>query len=292
MSIIRTEHLKYEYTRQPEEGEAPILDAALRDLSVRIEEGEFVAVLGSNGSGKSTFARQLNALLTPTEGCVWIGEWSTAEEDHLLDIRSRVGMVFQNPDNQIIATQVEEDVGFGPENLGVPTDEIWERVDAAIRAVGLESYRLVDPGKLSGGQKQRVAIAGILAMKPRCIVLDEPTAMLDPQGRQEVLKTLRELNREAGITVILITHYMEETIHADRLLVLDRGELALEGTPREVFARGEDVKKLGIALPQATELAARLREEGLALPEAVLTAEELADCLAALKAGTSGKAAP
>ena len=205
MSIIRTEHLKYEYTRQPEEGEAPILDAALRDLSVRIEEGEFVAVLGSNGSGKSTFARQLNALLTPTEGCVWIGEWSTAEEDHLLDIRSRVGMVFQNPDNQIIATQVEEDVGFGPENLGVPTDEIWERVDAAIRAVGLEAYRLVDPGKLSGGQKQRVAIAGILAMKPRCIVLDEPTAMLDPQGRQEVLKTLRELNREACITVILIT---------------------------------------------------------------------------------------
>ena len=283
MSIIRTEHLKYEYTRQPEEGEAPILDAALRDLSVRIEEGEFVAVLGSNGSGKSTFARQLNALLTPTEGCVWIGEWSTAEEDHLLDIRSRVGMVFQNPDNQMVATIVEEDVAFGPENLGVAPETIRQRVDWALETVGMSAQRKSAPHMLSGGQKQRVAIAGVIAMQPEIIVFDESTSMLDPVGRADVMAVARRLNRENGVTVIWITHFMDEAAQADRVIIMDAGECAAEGTPREVFSNGEALRRYGLETPDMTALSDLLREAGVPVPAGIMTVEEMEVELCRLK---------
>lgn len=247
------------------------------DLAVR--EGEFVAILGHNGSGKSTLAKHFNALLLPTEGAVWVGSWNTAEQRFLWDIRRTAGMVFQNPDNQLVATTVEEDVAFGPENLGVPPAEIRRRVDEALGAVGMSGFETRAPHLLSGGQKQRVSIAGILAMRPRIIVLDEPTAMLDPSGRREVMQTVQRLNREEGITILLITHHMDEAVLADRVLVMEAGRVVLEGTPREVFARVEEIKALGLDVPQVTELAAQLNAMGLPVPADVLTVEEMVDAL-------------
>ncbi len=280
--IIRTEHLIYEYAVLGDEGEPESVNRAVDDVSLSIREGDFVAILGRNGSGKSTFAKQLNALLYPTGGTVWLCGKNTADEDSLWDIRSSAGMVFQNPDNQIIASQVEDDVGFGPENLGVPTEEIWRRVEAALAAVGMQAYAEKSPLRLSGGQKQRVAIAGILAMQPKCLILDEPTAMLDPEGRREVLKAVRELNKAAGITVLLITHYMEETVDADRVIVMQKGKVTIDGTPREIFSRTEEVRDAGLTLPQAAQLAGHLKEAGIPLPDGILTAEELTEELARL----------
>ncbi|MBQ5953436.1 MAG: energy-coupling factor transporter ATPase [Lachnospiraceae bacterium] len=280
--IIRTEHLIYEYAVLGDDGEPESVNRAVDDVSLSIREGDFVAILGRNGSGKSTFAKQLNALLYPTGGTVWLCGKNTADEDSLWDIRSSAGMVFQNPDNQIIASQVEDDVGFGPENLGVPTEEIWRRVEAALAAVGMQAYAEKSPLRLSGGQKQRVAIAGILAMQPKCLILDEPTAMLDPEGRREVLKAVRELNKAAGITVLLITHYMEETVDADRVIVMQKGKVTIDGTPREIFSRTEEVRDAGLTLPQAAQLAGRLKEAGIPLPDGILTAEELTEELARL----------
>ena len=234
-----------------------------------------MAVLGHNGSGKSTFAKQLDAILLPTDGTVWIQGLDTSKEENLWEVRKKTGMVFQNPDNQIIGNIVEEDVGFGPENMGIPTDEIWKRVDESLEAVGMTAYRMKSPNKLSGGQKQRVAIAGVMAMRPQCIVLDEPTAMLDPNGRQEVVKTVHELNRQEGITVVLITHYMEEVIHADRVIVMDDGRVVMDGAPREIFSRVEELKSYRLDVPQVTELAYELQKNGVDLPDGILTLEEL-----------------
>ena len=244
-----------------------------------VEEGEFIAILGHNGSGKSTLAKHINAILYPTEGTVWVDGMDTGDEAHVWNIRQTAGMVFQNPDNQIIGQVVEEDVGFGPENMGVPTREIWERVEESLKAVGMYEYRRHSPNKLSGGQKQRVSIAGVLAMHPKCIVLDEPTAMLDPKGRREVIRAVRGLNQVEGITVILITHYMEEIIHADRVFVMDGGKVAMEGTPREIFSQVEMLKSLRLDVPQVTLLAYELQRKGIALPNGILTAKELADAL-------------
>ena len=238
-----------------------------------------MAILGHNGSGKSTFAKQINGILLPTDGTVWISGMNTAYDAHIWDIRKTAGMVFQNPDNQIIGNIVEEDVGFGPENLGVPTDEIWRRVDQSLEAVGMTAYRLKSPNKLSGGQKQRVAIAGVMAMRPQCIILDEPTAMLDPNGRKEVIATLHELNRQEKITVLLITHYMEEVIDADRVIVMDDGKLVMDGTPREIFSRVKELKEYRLDVPQVTELAYELKQAGLDLPDGILTMDELMDRL-------------
>ena len=275
--IIRTEHLVYEYTVQGEEDAAPSVNRAVDDVSLEIREGDFVAILGRNGSGKSTFAKQLNALLYPTGGTVWICGKDTADEENLWTVRSSAGMVFQNPDNQIVAQIVEDDVGFGPENLGVPTEEIWKRVEGALNAVGMAAYAETSPLRLSGGQKQRVAIAGLLAMQPKCLILDEPTAMLDPEGRREVLKAMHELNEAAGITVLLITHYMEETVDADRIVVMQSGRVRMDGTPREIFSRTDEIHAMGLALPQATELSDRLRAAGLPLPQGILSEEEAAE---------------
>jgi energy-coupling factor transporter ATPase len=284
MSIIRTEDLKYEYKvleeRDGEEKERT--RSALKGLTLFVEPGEFIAILGRNGSGKSTLAKQINALLQPTGGTVWIEEMKTSDEERLWDIRSTAGMVFQNPDNQIVATVVEEDVGFGPENVGVPTEEIWERVEKSLKAVGMAAYAKSAPHRLSGGQKQRVAIAGVMAMKPRCIVFDESTAMLDPVGRREVLSTIRELNEQEHITVLLITHYMEEAALAGRILIMNRGSLMMDGTPREIFAQRERLQELGLSVPQVTQLADLLREKGLALPAGICREEELAEALASL----------
>ncbi len=285
MGIIRTSHLGYEYIRRDEEGKVEELKRALDDLNLEIKEGDFVAVLGRNGSGKSTLAKHINALLCPTEGTIWIGGMDTADEDEIWNIRKTAGMVFQNPDNQIIASLVEDDVGFGPENIGVPTEEIWERVEESLKAVGMTAYAQNSPNRLSGGQKQRVAIAGVMAMKPRCIVLDEPTAMLDPQGRREVIKTIRELNKREHITVILITHYMEETVDADRVIVMGNGCIVLDGTPRSIFTQLEIVKSLGLTVPQVTELASMLRQKGFAVPDGVLTEDELVEAVMQLAAG-------
>ena len=238
-----------------------------------------MAILGHNGSGKSTFAKQINGILLPTDGTVWISGMNTADDAHIWDIRKTAGMVFQNPDNQIIGNIVEEDVGFGPENLGVPTDEIWRRVDQSLEAVGMTAYRLKSPNKLSGGQKQRVAIAGVMAMRPQCIILDEPTAMLDPNGRKEVIATLHELNRQEKITVLLITHYMEEVIDADRVIVMDDGKLVMDGNPREIFSRVKELKEYRLDVPQVTELAYELKQAGLDLPDGILTMDELMDRL-------------
>ncbi len=284
MSIIRTEDLKYEYKvleeRDGEEKERT--RSALKGLTLFVEPGEFIAILGRNGSGKSTLAKQINALLQPTGGTVWIEEMKTSDEERLWDIRSTAGMVFQNPDNQIVATVVEEDVGFGPENVGVPTEEIWERVEKSLKAVGMAAYAKSAPHRLSGGQKQRVAIAGVMAMKPRCIVFDESTAMLDPVGRREVLSTIRELNEQEHITVLLITHYMEEAALAGRILLMNRGSLMMDGTPREIFAQRERLQELGLSVPQVTQLADLLTEKGLALPAGICREEELAEALASL----------
>ena len=252
MGMIRAAGLGYEYLRYEEEGQEPEVTKAIEDVSLEIQKGQFIAVLGHNGSGKSTLAKHINALLVPTEGTMWVDDMKTTDEEDVWKIRQKAGMVFQNPDNQIIGNVVEEDVGFGPENLGVPTDEIWKRVEESLTATGMISYRAHSPNKLSGGQKQRVAIAGVMAMQPECIVLDEPTAMLDPNGRKEVLRAVRKLNEEKGVTVILITHYMEEVVFADRVFVMDSGRLVMQGTPREIFSEVEKLKELRLDVPQVT----------------------------------------
>ena len=282
MRIVKTSDLVFEYARRGDDNEIAEIIRAIDSVNLEIEEGQFVAVLGRNGSGKSTLAKHINALLFPTGGTVWVGEYDTKEESHLWDIRQTAGMVFQNPDNQIVATVVEEDVGFGPENVGVPSQEIWERVDQSLKAVGMTAYRKASPNHLSGGQKQRVAIAGVMAMRPRCIVLDEPTAMLDPNGRKEVIRTIRELNRLEGITIILITHYMEETVNADRIFVMDQGVVRMEGTPREIFSRVRELKECRLDVPQVTELAYELAESGLPIEKGILTIEELVNALCQL----------
>ena len=254
MGIVKAKDLTFEYIRRDEEGNVEGITTAVDHVNMDIQPGEFIAILGHNGSGKSTFAKHINALLFPTEGTILVDGLDTSDEDNVMDVRQRAGMVFQNPDNQIICTLVEEEVGFGPENIGVPTEEIWERVAASLKAVGMYQYRKASPNKLSGGQKQRVAIAGIVAMKPKCIILDEPTAMLDPHGRADVMRVLHELNRKEGVTVILITHYMEEVIDADRVFVMDEGKVVMEGTPRQIFSRVEELKQLRLDVPQVTEL--------------------------------------
>lgn len=279
MSIVKTKDLVYEYIRRDEEGNVEGITTAVDHVSLSVKEGSFIAILGHNGSGKSTLAKHINAILDPTEGTVWVDGMDTADPEKLWDIRQRAGMVFQNPDNQIIGQVVEEDVGFGPENMGIPTEEIWERVEESLRAVGMYEYRKYSPNKLSGGQKQRVSIAGVLAMHPKVIVLDEPTAMLDPSGRKEVIRAARALNQVEGVTVILITHYMEEIVHADQVFVMDQGRIAMEGTPREVFSRVEELKKLRLDVPQVTLLAHELKKRGLDLPDGILTTEELVKAL-------------
>ena len=285
MGIVKTKDLIYNYIRRDEEDQVEEVLEAVKQVNIDIKEGEFVAVLGHNGSGKSTLAKHINALLLPTEGTVWIDGKDTKDESALWQIRQTAGMVFQNPDNQIIASVVEEDVGFGPENIGVPTEEIWKRVDECLGAVDMKAYRKQSPNKLSGGQKQRVAIAGVMAMEPRCIVLDEPTAMLDPNGRHEVIRTIRELNKKKGITIILITQYMEEVIHADRIYVMDDGEVAMEGTPEEIFSQVEKLKELRLDVPQVTELAHELRQKGVPLPPCILDIDTLVKELVKVRAG-------
>lgn len=279
MGIIKAVNLIFDYIRHDEEEDKDEVSHALKGVSLDIKEGDFVAILGHNGSGKSTFAKLMNGILLPTDGTVYISKMRTDDEEHLWDVRKTAGMVFQNPDNQIIGNVVEEDVGFGPENLGVPTDEIWKRVEESLTATGMISYRAHSPNKLSGGQKQRVAIAGVMAMQPECIVLDEPTAMLDPNGRKEVLRAVRKLNEEKGVTVILITHYMEEVVFADRVFVMDNGKLVMQGTPREIFSEVEKLKELRLDVPQVTLLAYELRKNGVDLPEGILTIEELVNAL-------------
>ena len=282
MGRIRASKLGFDYYRYDDDGNVEQASRAVDDVNLDIQAGQFIAVLGHNGSGKSTLAKHINALLVPTEGTLWMDQMDTAAADNLWKIRQEAGMVFQNPDNQIIGSVVEEDVGFGPENIGVPTDEIWRRVDASLKAVDMVAYRQHSPNKLSGGQKQRVAIAGVMAMKPKCIVLDEPTAMLDPSGRKEVLKAVRELNKKEGVTVILITHYMEEVVFADHVFVMDSGHIVLEGTPREIFSQVDILKQYGLDVPQVTLLAYELKKSGVELPDGILTIEELVDALCRL----------
>lgn len=274
MTIIKSENLVHRFSIIDENDNVIEENSALDGVNIEVEEGQFIAILGHNGSGKSTFARHINALLTPDEGTLYVNGWDTKDESKLWEIRQNAGMVFQNPDNQIIATVVEEDVGFGPENLGIPTEEIWERVEKALAAVGMLEYRHSSPTKLSGGQKQRVAIAGVVAMKPKCIVLDEPTAMLDPNGRKEVLKTVKELNKQENVTVILITHHMNEVIDADKVFVMDSGKVVLEGTPREIFSKVTELKKLGLDVPQVTEIAYNLKDKGIDFGQCVLNVKE------------------
>ena len=277
MGIVKAKNLTFEYIRRDEDGNVEGITKAVDNVSIDIKQGDFVAVLGHNGSGKSTFAKHLNALVMPTEGTVWVDGMDTREEENTLKVRQTAGMVFQNPDNQIVGTLVDEEVGFGPENIGVPTEEIWERVEKSLKAVGMYAFRNQSPNKLSGGQKQRVAIAGIVAMKPKCIVLDEPTAMLDPLGRKDVLNVLHELNRQENVTVILITHYMEEVIDIDKLYVMDDGKLVMSGTPREIFSQVEKLKKLRLDVPHVTELAYELQKEGVPLKNGILTSEEFTE---------------
>lgn len=283
--MIEAAHVFFDYVRRDENNRIEEISHALSDLSLSIEKGSFVCILGHNGSGKSTFAKLLNALNLPKEGTVYVAGMNTKEEERTLAIREKAGMVFQNPDNQIIANVVEEDVGFGPENIGVPTEEIWRRVETSLSAVGMLSYRMKSPNRLSGGQKQRVAIAGVMAMKPDCIILDEPTAMLDPSGRREVMRTAHELNRREGITVIHITHYMEEAVDADRIIVMDAGNVVMDGTPREIFSQVEALRALSLCVPQVTELAYELKQAGLPLPDGILRREELVQALLPLLAG-------
>ena len=282
MGIIKAFKLGFDYLKYDEDGNVEATQRAVNDVNLDIEAGDFVAVLGHNGSGKSTLAKQINALLIPSEGTMWVDDMDTAKEPELWKIRQKAGMVFQNPDNQIIGTVVEEDVGFGPENMGVPTDEIWKRVDDSLKKTGMTAYRYQSPNKLSGGQKQRVAIAGVVAMRPSCIVLDEPTAMLDPNGRKEVLKAVSELNKKENVTVVLITHYMEEAIDADRVIVMDDGSIVMDGVPREIFSRVEELKARGLDVPQVTELAYELKKAGMPLTDGILTRQELAEQLTAL----------
>ena len=279
MGIIKAFTLGFDYLKYDEDGNVEATQRAVNDVNLDIEAGDFVAVLGHNGSGKSTLAKQINALLIPSEGTMWVDDMDTAKEPELWKIRQKAGMVFQNPDNQIIGTVVEEDVGFGPENMGVPTDEIWKRVDDSLKKTGMTAYRYQSPNKLSGGQKQRVAIAGVVAMRPSCIVLDEPTAMLDPNGRKEVLKAVSELNKKENVTVVLITHYMEEVIHANKVYVMDGGNVVMQGTPREIFSQVETLKKYRLDVPQVTLLAHELHKAGVDIPEGILTKEELVGAL-------------
>ena len=285
MKIVKTKDLVFEYIRRDEEGNVEGITTALDHVDLEVNPGDFIAILGHNGSGKSTLAKHFNAILMPTEGTVRVDGMDTGEQEKVWDIRQRAGMVFQNPDNQIIGQVVEEDVGFGPENMGVPTKEIWERVEESLRAVGMYEYRKYAPNKLSGGQKQRVSIAGVLAMHPKCIVLDEPTAMLDPGGRREVIRAVRALNDVEKVTVILITHYMEEIIHADKVFVMDGGKIAMQGTPREIFSRVEKLKALRLDVPKVTLLAHELKKEGVPLPDGILTVKEFVEALDRLRSG-------
>ncbi len=292
MGFIEAAKLVFDYITKDDDDKVTDVSRAVDHMDIAIGQGDFVAVLGHNGSGKSTFAKTLNGILLPTEGTVLISGMDTADDDHIWDVRKTVGMVFQNPDNQIIANVVEEDVGFGPENIGVPTEEIWRRVDESLKAVGMTAYRLKSPNRLSGGQKQRVAIAGVMAMKPACIVLDEPTAMLDPNGRREVIRTVTELNKKENITVILITHYMEEVTGADRVIVMDAGKIVMDGTPKEIFSRVSELKGYRLDVPQVTELAWELKQAGVDLPDGILTIDEFTEALLpVIKAGKSGSAA-
>ncbi len=281
--MIRTDNLVFEYIRRDEEGNVEGITRAVDEVNLDVKLGQFIAILGHNGSGKSTLAKHFNALLYPTEGKVIVDGMDTSNGEYLWNIRQEAGMIFQNPDNQIIGQVVEEDVGFGPENMGVPTEEIWERVDESLRAVGMLDFRKSSPNHLSGGQKQRVSIAGVIAMHPKCIIMDEPTAMLDPNGRKDVIRAARALNNVEGITVILITHYMEEVIYADKVFVMDKGKVTMEGTPREIFSQVERLKQLRLGVPQVTLLAYELKKNGLPLPDGILTREELVEELKKIK---------
>ena len=283
MEMIHAEKLVYEYDKRDEEGNVIGTDRAIDGVDIDVPQGSFVAVLGHNGSGKSTLAKHMNAILVPTGGTMWVDGRDTRDPAELWNVRQTAGMVFQNPDNQIIGTVVEEDVGFGPENLGVPTDEIWKRVEDSLRSVGMLEYRKASPNKLSGGQKQRVAIAGVIAMEPKCIVLDEPTAMLDPSGRREVIRAVEKLRKEKNVTVILITHYMEEVIDADQVFVMDGGHIVMHGTPREIFSRVDELKSYRMDVPQVTMLAEELRKRGLDLPRGILRREELVEAVCRLR---------
>lgn len=282
MGIIKTSKLVHEFIRRDEEGNVDSITTALDNVDLDIKEGQFIAILGHNGSGKSTLAKHINALLLPGEGTIWVDGMDVSEEKNVIPVRKTAGMVFQNPDNQIIASVVEEDVGFGPENIGVPTDEIWQRVDHALKSVGMTKYRTHSPNKLSGGQKQRVAIAGVVAMEPKCIVFDEPTAMLDPNGRKEVIATAHELNRKKGVTILLITHYMEEVVDADYVYVMEKGKIIMDGTPRQIFSRVDELKEHRLDVPQITLVADELKKAGLDIPDGILRREELVDALMAL----------
>ena len=282
MGIIKTSKLVHEFIRRDEEGNVDSITTALDNVDLDIKEGQFIAILGHNGSGKSTLAKHINALLSPGEGTIWVDGMDVSEEKNVIPVRKTAGMVFQNPDNQIIASVVEEDVGFGPENIGVPTDEIWQRVDHALKSVGMTKYRTHSPNKLSGVQKQRVAIAGVVAMEPKCIVFDEPTAMLDPNGRKEVIATAHELNRKKGVTILLITHYMEEVVDADYVYVMEKGKIIMDGTPRQIFSRVDELKEHRLDVPQITLVADELKKAGLDIPDGILRREELVDALMAL----------
>ena len=274
MGIIKAKKLVHEYIRRDEEGNVESIQTALDHVDLDVKQGDFIAILGHNGSGKSTLAKHINALLLPSEGSLWVDGKDVSEEENVLPVRQAAGMVFQNPDNQIIASVVEEDVGFGPENIGVPTDEIWQRVEESLKSVGMLKYRTHSPNRLSGGQKQRVAIAGVVAMQPKCIVLDEPTAMLDPNGRKDVIRTAHELNEKKGVTILLITHYMEEVVDADYVYVMEKGKVVMQGKPREIFSRADELKEHRLDVPQITLLADELRKSGVPIPEGILTREE------------------
>ena len=285
MDIIKAVKLVHEYIRRDEEGNVESIQTALDQVDLDIQAGEFMAVLGHNGSGKSTLAKHINAILAPSEGTLWVDGKDVSEDANIWEVRQSAGMVFQNPDNQIVASVVEEDVGFGPENIGIATDEIWTRVVDSLKSVGMLKYHKHSPNKLSGGQKQRVAIAGVVAMQPKCIVLDEPTAMLDPVGRADVLRTVHELNRTKGVTILLITHYMEEVVEADRVFVMDKGKVVMQGTPRQIFSQVEELQSHRLDVPQITLLAHELRKEGMDIPKGILTRRELLEALA----GKAGK---
>jgi len=279
MGIIKAKDVTFEYIRRDDEGNVEGITTAVDKVNLDIKQGDFIAILGHNGSGKSTLAKHMNAILYPTDGTLWVDGMDTKDEKEIWNIRQTAGMVFQNPDNQIIGQVVEEDVGFGPENMGIETKEIWERVEESLKAVDMYAYRKHSPNKLSGGQKQRVSIAGVLAMHPKCIILDEPTAMLDPDGRKDVIRAARALNDVEKVTIILITHYMEETIYADKIFVMEHGAIAMEGTPKEIFSRVEELKGLRLDVPQVTMLAYELKKRGVDLPDGILTKEELIEAL-------------
>ena len=279
MGIIKAKNVVHEFFRRDEEGNVESITTALDHVHLDVKAGQFIAILGHNGSGKSTLAKHINALLTPTEGVIWVDGMDVLDEDNTIPIRKTAGMVFQNPDNQIIASVVEEDVGFGPENIGVPTEEIWTRVNQSLEAVDMVKYRKHSPNKLSGGQKQRVAIAGVVAMEPKCIVFDEPTAMLDPNGRKEVIATAHDLNKKKGVTIILITHYMEEVVDADYVYVMEKGKIVMDGTPRDIFSRVDELKEHRLDVPQATLVADELRSAGVPIPQGILTRKELVDAI-------------